>query len=216
MKTEQEIFDSLATLCKSPGYVQALAFLCLRDNPVRFHDQLTGPDLSNTYSSERLLRTEQSVLIGLLVKNQAIDTTMPSQEQLEKYLESTDDLLEKLHFAIIEPTTELLRQHIDSPSDSNPLASGAVLREAIFYAGEAAFTSQYVDLAVKRYRRDNAWLKGNKGFKIEDLRAAFEAIGPIINDQERRELMEPDPTPLSVITVRADEVSRRSDLSEKP
>ncbi|MDE0445311.1 MAG: SEC-C metal-binding domain-containing protein [Spirochaetaceae bacterium] len=214
MPTEQEIFDSLATLSKSPGYVQALTLLCLRDNAVRFSGELTGPDLTNLYSSNRLLRTEQSVLLGLLIKNQVIDTTMPSQEQLEEYIKSTEDLLEKLHYAIAEPLTESMKQNLASQNVDNPLAIGDSLREEMFYAGEAAFSYQYIDLAVKKYRRDNTWLIDNKGFEIEHAREVFEAIGSILGARAHEAFIDPDSTPLSVITVSVGDVVQKSNLSE--
>jgi hypothetical protein len=47
MRKEQEIFDELATLCMSPGYVHAIAYLCLRDNIVRYGDEMTAEDMPN-------------------------------------------------------------------------------------------------------------------------------------------------------------------------
>ena len=40
MRSEQEIFDELATLCASPGYAHAVAFLCWRDNMISYSVQM--------------------------------------------------------------------------------------------------------------------------------------------------------------------------------
>ena len=41
---------------------------------------------------------------------------------------------------------------------------GDVLREAIFYSGDSAYSFQYRDFAPKKYGRDDAWLETHKGF----------------------------------------------------
>jgi len=37
MRPEQEIFDELAKVCSSPGYIHAIAYLCFRDNMIPEH-----------------------------------------------------------------------------------------------------------------------------------------------------------------------------------
>ena len=46
MRTEQEIFDDLATLCLSKGYIHALAAICFRDNIIGFKDELKPENMS--------------------------------------------------------------------------------------------------------------------------------------------------------------------------
>ena len=215
LKTEQEIFESLSGLCSTTGYVQAMALLCLRDNVIRFHTSVEGSDLSNMYSENRLVRTEQSTLVGLLVKHGVIDTTMPSDERLEEYTNTTQHLLEQLHKAIGRPMVDSIRTSVrEQEFDNDPFASGKVLREVIYYAGETAYPYQYVDLVVRKYRRDNDWLRANKGFSIEDAREVVLDIHRALNAQEPKFQSEPHtmPTPLSVCTVRLAEVIRRSKL----
>ena len=215
MKTEQELFDSLSALCSSPGYVQAIALLCLRDNVIRFKESVAGSDLSNMYSKSRLVRTEQSTLIGLLIKNGVIDTTMPSDERLQDYIDSTQHLLEQLHEVIGKPMVDSIRNSLRKQDfDNDPFASGKVLREAIYYAGETAYPYQYLDLVVRKYNKDNDWLIANKGFSIEDAHEVVLEIHRTLNDQEYRSQAHPHttPTPLSVCTVSLAEVIRRSSL----
>ena len=85
MRNEQEIFDELARLCTSPGYVHAVAYLCFRDNVVRYQGEMTSDDMRHLFSKERLVRTEISTLIGLLV-NEDVDFALPTPEVTQKYV----------------------------------------------------------------------------------------------------------------------------------
>jgi hypothetical protein len=68
MRTEQAIFDDLADLCCSPGYVHAVAALCLRDNMIFYCGEMKPEDTRHLFSPTRLIRTELSTLLGLMVK----------------------------------------------------------------------------------------------------------------------------------------------------
>ena len=217
MTTEREVLAALSALCSSPGYVQALALLCLRDNVIRFPESISGSDLSNMYSRERLVRTEQSTLIGLLIKNPSLDTTMPSHDQLHEYIENTQGLLERLHEIIGRPLSDSI-QHLHR-DDYNPLASGDALREAMFYSGETAYALQYVDLLIRKYGRDNRWLRKHKGFSIDEATEVFQAIRHSADDEVQRlhemfRLPEDQQKPLSLLTIRVADLVRTSRLSE--
>ena len=49
MRSEQAIFDELAALCSSKGFIHAIAFLCFRDNMVPFYDELKAEDTAHMY-----------------------------------------------------------------------------------------------------------------------------------------------------------------------
>src|SRR5262249_55981486 len=117
MRSEQEIFDDLERLCGSPGYAHAIAFLCFRDNMVGYSGEMTAKDMSHLFTHERLIRTELTTAIGLLVKND-IDLTLPSPQQIQEYIASTERLLEELHrsmsagiFASINPNSPAEGMH---------------------------------------------------------------------------------------------------------
>jgi hypothetical protein len=90
MRTEQQIFEELAVLCASPGYVHALAFLCFRDNIVRYQGEMTAEDMKNLFSPERLVRTEISTLLGLVIKTD-IDYTLAAPTTTQRYITRTED-----------------------------------------------------------------------------------------------------------------------------
>jgi hypothetical protein len=182
MRKEQDIFEDLASLCTSPGYVHTIVFLCFRDNIVPYHEQITAEDMLSLFSPERLLRTEISTLLGLLVKSD-IDYKLPEPHVTQRYVQRTDELLSEIHRAIVKNpfSDDDLKDKIKK--GFNPFTSGDLLREPIFYGGESAYWFQYRDLAPKKYFEDNQWLMLNKRFSITDAKAVLEAVVRLHTEQ---------------------------------
>ncbi|KXW57146.1 hypothetical protein FEMY_23370 [Ferrovum myxofaciens] len=174
-RSEQSIFDELAALCASPGYAHAVAYLCWRDNIIRYSGEMKAEDMLHLFSKSRLIRTETSTLIGLMLKG-PIDYTLPAPPVLEKYIESTEALLEEIHRTM----TASFWQDIDltkiAEESLNPFTSGAALREPIFYGGESAYSFQYRDFSTAKYANDDPWLIANKGFSIHDAQNVVFAV----------------------------------------
>ena len=95
MRKEQTIFVELESLCASPGYVHAIAYFCFRDNMIRYSGEMRAADMQHLFSKSRLIRTEISTLIGLMLKHD-IDYNLPAPQVLEKYVETTEALLEEI------------------------------------------------------------------------------------------------------------------------
>lgn len=181
MRREQDIFDDLSRLCVSPGYVHAIAVLCLRDNFVMGDGRLTPNDMEHLSRRARLNRNEMSTLIGLMIKD-AVDYTLPDLSLLGEYIDTTVSLLEELHQCmeshrdgeVSRALTKIISakpsQPIPEETIHNLLGSGPILREAMFYGTESAYNFQYRDLAPKRYEQDSEWLETNKGFNIGAVR----------------------------------------------
>jgi len=180
LRKEPEIFEELGRLCLTPGYIHVIAYLTLRDTVIRFENQVTADSMNNLYGYSRLVRNEVNLLLGLVVK-QKVDYSLPAPQLFSELVEQTEALLLEFHNAmsaeiwgsIEEPSLE----GIDQLS-----ASGNVMREAIFYGGEAAYSFQYRDFLVPKYAADNAWLQGNVGFAIEDCEKVVRAVGRLLND----------------------------------
>jgi hypothetical protein len=179
-KTEQAIFDELEELCTSPGYIQALAFICFNDNVVGIGDELSGQDLLKMHSEDRLIRTEIMTLIGLMAKC-PIDFTLPEPATIQKYIEETDRLLKALHRAMSSPFFDQITPEKVKDPTFNPFSYGSALREPIFYSGEAAYAFQLRDLAVPKYSADNAWLKQHKGFSINEAHRVVQSFTEVQN-----------------------------------
>lgn len=175
MRTEQQIFDELVSLSRSPGYVHAVAHLCFRDNFIRYSREMKADDLHRMSSMERLSRTEISTLIGLMVKA-PIDYSMPDLRKLDEYVKSTDRLMLELHNAMSAVTYKMGDWKKLAEEGRSPFEDADGLREAIFYSGESAYNFQYRDLAPLKYQADNAWLEANKGFDIHSARKVVLAV----------------------------------------
>lgn len=182
VRTEQEVFDDLAKLCVSPGYIHALAFICYRDNVVGCGDELRAEDLLKMHSNSRLLRTEVSTLIGLMVKK-PIDFALPAPAAIDEYITKTEQLLQELHDIMTATMMAGFDPSRLADPGYNPMTHGDALREAIFYGAESAYTFQYRDLAGQRYRADAAWMEAHKGFTVDDATAVTRALSAFLNDR---------------------------------
>ena len=179
-RTEPEIFSELGRLCLTPGYVHVIAYLTLRDTVIRFENQITSNSMNNLYGYSRLVRNEINMLLGLVAK-QKIDYSLPNPQTFSELVERTETLLLEFHRAMSKETRgEFEGASLDRIEELS--ASGKVMREAIFYGGEAAYSFQYRDFLVAKYTADNPWLQENVGFAIEDCEKMVRAIGRLLND----------------------------------
>jgi hypothetical protein len=180
VRTEQAIFDELADLCCSPGYVHAIAALCLRDNMVFYRGEMKPEDTRHLFSPTRLIRIELSTLLGLMVKKE-IDYTLPSRSTLRALVQRTEELLDELHRAIDSACFPKLDATTFAHITPDVFKSGHSFREPIFYAGESAYSFQYHDFSAKKYLNDNNWIETNKGFSINAARDVVQAIANLQN-----------------------------------
>lgn len=165
MRDESLIFRDLSTLCTSRGYVHALAYLCFRDSVIMYADEIHVEDVKHLFSPERLIRTEISTLIGLLVQ-QEIDWSLPESGTVQQYIEETEKLLQELHQSMSAPAIDELRASIESGGKTNPFQKGLHLREPIFYSGESAYSFQFRDLSVPSTKPIIRGLKRTKASRL--------------------------------------------------
>ena len=180
MRSEQAIFDDLATLCSSRGYVHAIAGICFNDNILKFKDELKAEDMAQMFDKSRLIRSEINTLIGLMMRA-PIDFTLPPSETLNGYIERSKSLLEELHQTMIDDYIEGISKNEATDSDIYPPLPGICLREMIFYSGESAYSFQYRDLAPRKYSADTDWLQRNKGIDLEVGREICRDIGKLLD-----------------------------------
>jgi hypothetical protein len=98
-RDESQIFEDLAALAASPGYVHAVAQMCNRDNIIYIKDKLRPSDMDRLFSRERLIRTELTTLIGFVAKN-PLDLSQQTANVVEEYVQRTDALMKELHNAM--------------------------------------------------------------------------------------------------------------------
>lgn len=176
-RSETEVFSELSRLCRSPGYIHALSYLCFRDNFVRFSGEITAKDMLPLFSRERLIRTEISTLIGLMVQGE-ISPEVPTAEIAKKYITQTEKLLIELHQSMMGNPFEAAS--IEKIKEGfNPFTLGQFLREPIFYGGESAYLSQYIDFSLLKFQDDTSWLIRKKGFSIQGAQKVVRTISEI-------------------------------------
>ncbi len=190
MRSEQEIFDDLAALCISKGYIHAIAAICFRDYVVRFGDELKPENMARLYSKSRLIRTELTTLIGLMMRA-PIDFSLPSPQTISDYIEHSDALLHELHLAMLGAGADFFTEENMKEPGFNPFKFGDVLRETIFYGGESAYTFQYRDLAPLKYSADANWLCRNKGIDLEVGRDVCQHVAALLDDRLMKTLLRP-------------------------
>jgi hypothetical protein len=182
-RSEAEVFADLARLCVEPGYIHAIAFFSFRDNLIRFGEALDADAMESQHAKDRLVRTEISTLIGLMVRA-PISYGCPVLETLSRHIDETQALLAELHHTMTGPWRDGIKIEDGEIKIDDPFWGAGALREPIFYAGESAYGFQYRTLAVEKYQADDDWLVANKGFTIQQAIAVAEAIASLQTDQQ--------------------------------
>lgn len=142
---------------------------------VSYTKEMTAEDMMGPSSESRLIRTEISTLVGLLIKKD-LDLTMPPAAVIQEYIDKTEALLEELHHTMSATMFSNLDAKKDLAEGFTPFEAGEVLREPIFYGGESAYSFQYRDLSPKKYAKDDVWLMANKGFSIQAAKDVVRAV----------------------------------------
>jgi len=141
-----------------------------------YSGEVQPEDMKHLFSKTRLIRTEVSTLVGLLLRND-IDYTLPAPDVMQEHITDTEALLNELHQTFFRPFLASLEQRETAEQELNPFTSGAVLREPIFYGGESAYDFQYRDLSPKKYSKDDRWLLAKNGFSIQSATEVVRAVG---------------------------------------
>ena len=224
-RDEAQVFEELQVLCKSPGYIHAIAYFCWRDNLIKYSgDKITEKDVEHQYSHEKLLRTEISTLIGLMAQGE-INCDIPEPKALQGYIDKSEKLLHEIHMSLQKPWMEAFQRMVSEPSigkaSENPFSALGGLREPIFYAAESAYNFQYKELAAKKYAFDDDWLAANKGFRISDATTVAHAISEIqvsklISLSAEMKIKHPDEwTLLPGFVFNVDELEHQTELSRE-
>lgn len=181
-RLESQILEDLVALATSTGYVHAIANICHRDNVIYILDVLKPSDMDRLFSSERLIRTELTTLIGLMAKK-PLDLTQPSIDVLEEYIKRTDALMKELHNAMSYSTFAGMFEGMKAgPQPPNPW-HGLGMREPIFYGSESAYAFQYRDLVPEKYGKDDEWMLKTKGFSSDQARTIAKTMCNLMEEK---------------------------------
>jgi uncharacterized protein YecA (UPF0149 family) len=168
-RNESDILDDLIALTTSPGYVHAVANICQRDNVIYFKDKVKPSDMDRLFSRDRLIRTELTTVMGLMVKK-PLDLSLPSPDVVKKYIQQTDTLMAELHNSISYPMFAAMFEGIQAGIAPPDPWHGPGMREPIFYGSESAYAFQYRDLVPEKYGADDEWFLRVKGFTSDQAR----------------------------------------------
>jgi len=179
-RSEQKIFDELNEVAATPGFAHIVAYLCMRDNFTWFSGEMRAEDMHHLYSRSRLIRTEMSTLIGLMVRS-GYDPVAPPPGDCEALAKRAEELLEEIHRSMGAPAFDALLTATKSGETPEPWSTGTSLREPIFYGGEGAIPFQNCDFAAEKYAADDGWLVENLGASIAEMVATAKAAGEVQN-----------------------------------
>lgn len=175
-RSEAEVFEDIATLCSSPGYIHAIAYFCWRDNLIRYDQTLVADDVQSHYGQPNLIRTEISTLIGLMARA-PIEIELPTPEVMQGYIDRTDVIMNELHHAMMASAffegKDWAALHAEGKT---PFDQASTMREPIFYGGESAYDFQYEELTPLKYQADDTWISDNRGFVITDALTVAKVI----------------------------------------
>ncbi len=181
-REEAQILENLATLAGSPGYVHAVAHICHRDNVIHIKGTLKPSDMNRLFSGERLIRTELTTLIGLMVKK-PLDLTQQPIDVIERYVKRTDVLMEELHNSMSYPMFAAMQAAMKAGTAQPDLWRGPHMREPIFYGTESAYAFQYRDLVPEKYRADGAWMLKTMGFTSSQARTIAKTMCALMDEK---------------------------------
>ena len=216
---ESQIFEDLAMLTASPGYVHAVAQMCNRDNVIYIQGKLKPSDMDHLFSRERLIRTELTTLIGLMAKN-PLDLSQQHTHVIGDYVHRTDVLMKELHDAMSYPMFEAMLDAMKAGTEPPNPWHGPGMREPIFYGTESAYAFQYRDLVPDKYGADDDWLLRVKGFTASQARTIAKTMCALMDEKVTRLIAEAigDKTQLEswlpAFEFSATEVAHRSKVAQ--
>lgn len=184
-REESQIFEDLANLAASPGYVHAIAHISNRDNAIYFQGTLKPSDMERLFTRERLIRTELTTLIGLMAKRH-LDLSTQKSKVIEEYVMRTDILMKELHEAIAYPMFAALLEAVQAGTALPDLWGGPGMREPIFYGTESAYAFQYRDFMPEKYCADDEWMLKSKGFNSYQARKIAKTMCDLMGEKGTR------------------------------
>ena len=218
-REEAQILEDLAALTASPGYVHALANIIHRDNFILIKGKLNPSDTDRLYSRERLIRTELTTLIGLMMKK-PLDLSQQPIDVIDDYIKGTDALMRELHDSMSYPMSAAILEAIEAGYEPPDPWRGQGMREPIFYGTESAYAFQYRDLAPEKYGADDDWMLKAKGFTIAQAKTIAQTMCALMDEkgirlfEDARAAKPPLETWLSAFEFSLDEVAHRSSLAQ--
>ncbi|OEE85937.1 SecA-like protein [Enterovibrio norvegicus FF-162] len=172
---EQQKFEKLESICSRDGFIHVFSYLCRRDCTFGYQEGLQGGDLNHFYSKERLIRTELSLLHGL-IKKAGFNSKELTDLEIKEWAIETENLLIEMHEVFSSSFGRMFSQENTKLDMESFFSQEEIIRESVFYAAEQAFDFQFAELAKLRYQSDANWLSQNVGFDMDEGIHIYQAI----------------------------------------
>lgn len=185
-RPEHEVFTDLENICQQTGFIHVLASLVFENNfhSVKLEEKF--PKIQDQYDDKKLIRSELSVLHGLMLKAEVKFEAL-NQDYINEQKRQCYELLEELHGSFY---SQALREGKLLTNRDTFFSHPNIFRESIFYAADSSFYFQQHAFAVERYQNDNDWLEKNVGFTIEEAARISQEI--IVNTHIQTQALQGD------------------------
>lgn len=177
---EKNKFQELEALCGQSGFIHVLSYLCRRDCTFGYQGAVTGGSLAHFYTNERLIRTELSVLHGLIQKSGLSEVAI-SDVEIHDWSQEAEKLLAEIHESFKASGQQRFTKENMKLSMEDFFSQEDIIREYIFYSAEQAFDFQFAELARERYQADATWLVEKVGFDMNEAYSIYKAIAYQLN-----------------------------------
>ena len=171
-RSERAIIGDLESLVKEDGFVYTFCHMVIRAL------WMSPEEIADSDWHQRLNVQELSLLLGLMIKRPLGLTVLPSEETTNRQAAIAYDLLEELHrVQMFARSGAAAGSHPDFQdwaadfrrSNDDWMDSGRGMVEPIFYGGDGAYDFQYLEMAEKRYRNDEPWIRDHLGTSWESI-----------------------------------------------
>ena len=166
--------EELRTLTSEPGFIYTFAKVAADNAFIVSREEETLEDIPT--------QKELSIVARQMAQAPLDLSILPDEITLKNQQEQLNNALNRIHSverkAQQEATLEQLRQRLQNlqakpnskqrHSFRKPLP-GQALIEAFFYTGDGAYDFQFLDMALRKYSLDTAWLAENIGLSIDRL-----------------------------------------------
>jgi len=186
-RAEKQIFSDLVDLCTQPGYSHVLAHLIFFNTLNGLKKIHIAKKIPKTRPLDTLIPNEISALFGCMIKSK-ICWTEPNLDQLNEMAAASKGLLSEYHNYVWQSTRHLPNEEV-AAHEVSPGLMGKRLRHEIFYSDDSAYTFQFRDMAVERYKKDVNWIKRHRQYDVSLTKticdAIFESQNEILNPKFR-------------------------------
>ncbi|MBK8383087.1 MAG: hypothetical protein IPL16_14630 [Ignavibacteria bacterium] len=186
-RDKAEIIKEIKNLVNSNGYVYALCSIIFNDF-YKVLETMHEIDHSKTLSTK-----EVAFLLGFLIQKKMSLTIPDYPKDVIQMKENTYKLMEELHWCLMNPFNEQLKDEIKKDHKIEDLrkhqkdfwSKREMFVEPIFYSAEGVYDFQYLDFIERKYHYDKDWLKDRKKFNRDEIRKIVPKVKSVLEQKHK-------------------------------